>query len=264
MPITLPDIVAQKRAELAACPPVVLLPEKLPLAAKRFELALRDEALKLITEIKPASPSAGTLKATLDLPNILESYNRYAAAISVLTDRTFFKGSYELLSEVVRNSPLPVLCKDFILTSGQVYQARLAGAEAVLLMVKILTDAELLMLQTCIQELGMTPVVEIQNEEELDRAMKLNPSVLLINNRNLETFEISLGTTRTLAPRIPKTVITISASGIQNRSEIDALLPYCSRFLIGTALMQAGNLSDMLGQLSMSFPPSDKYSKESL
>ncbi|MBX7221222.1 MAG: indole-3-glycerol phosphate synthase TrpC [Blastocatellia bacterium] len=253
----LAEIVAHKRTEIAvrkAFPAV----SEVPFAAGSFVSALAGDGIKLITEIKPKSPAAGVLKEAFDVRELLEHYNRYAAAISVLTDQKYFSGSLELLAEVVRNSPHPVLCKDFILDPVQVPDARQAGAEAVLLIVKILTDVELRNLFFEIKKFGMTPVVEIQNEPELERALKLGPDVLLVNNRDLATFEISLETTKRLAKLIPPGVCTISASGIGTRAEIDSLLPYCSRFLIGTALMQSGNLSDMLRELSTPTPSAQK------
>jgi indole-3-glycerol phosphate synthase / phosphoribosylanthranilate isomerase len=245
MATSLYDIVAHKHTEVAERKGTVSL-EVLKAQAQEssadgFREALLDgnePSIKLILEVKPASPSAGVLTETLDLPQLLARYNPYASAISVLTDQRFFNGSLDLLRQVTQASPHPVLCKDFILDPYQVYEARLAGAQAVLLIVKILWEEQLETLYTLIQNLGMTPVVEIQNEAELARALPLNPTVLLINNRNLDTFDISLETTETLAPKIPSGIIRISASGIEHRKDITRLLPYTSCFLIGSSLMR--------------------------
>ncbi len=241
MPTRLDDIVANTRREIRDRKQRGDRPSVARSNAPSFRDALRGDGLKLVTEIKPASPSAGVLQADLDLPLILDAYNRYAAAISVLTDRKFFNGSLDLLAEVSVKSPRPTLCKDFILDPVQVADARAVGAAAVLLIVKILDDAELGDLHAAIVEQGMTPVVEIQNEAELDRALAVDPSVILVNNRDLTTFEISFDTTKRLVPRIPRQIFSISASGIQSRKDIEALRGYTSRFLIGTSLMQSQN-----------------------
>jgi indole-3-glycerol phosphate synthase len=145
---------------------------------------------------------------------------------------------------------LPTLCKDFVIDPYQCFEARLAGAQAVLLIVKILDDPLLDELYKIIVALGMTAVVEVQSENELSRALALQPQVILINNRNLETFAIDFQTTKTLAPKISKEVITISASGISHARDIEELLPYCSNFLIGSSLMVAADLSEKLRELT--------------
>lgn len=244
---TLADIVSARRRSLAnralACWPA-LVP-----AQGAFLPALRQRTPAIIAEIKPVSPSEGVLQATPHLERLLGAYDAHAAALSVLTEPDYFGGSFELLAAVTRRSRLPALCKDFILDVGQVQDARMAGAEAVLLIVKILTDEHLRQLYAEIQRWNMTPVVEVQTEAELERALVLNPAVILINNRNLETFEISLETTKRLAPQIPSQVVTIAASGIQCRADIEALLPYCTCFLIGTHLMRAPDLEAAFAEL---------------
>jgi len=276
-------IVADKRVALEvvkATKPLQLLKEELAseqtlLKNFPFELALRQpKNTHLIAEIKPSSPSAGVLQAEINLDAILEAYNDYASAISVLTDAPYFGGSFERLAEVSRRSPRPTLCKDFVIDEYMVYQARLAGAAAVLLIVKILDDTALKSLYDCIHALGMTPVVEVQNEDELQRALAIGTSVLLINNRNLSTFEVDLATTTRLAqvlvsslqkPSLPppgwgfssrcplgstdedvrrdggESPLIISASGIEKRADIEVLLPSTNCFLIGSSLMKQAN-----------------------
>lgn len=236
----LSEIVANKRLELAGLFPEP--PDAPPPGDGSFLSALSSEGLKFIAEIKPSSPSAGVIRAEVKLPEILEAYNQFASAISVLTDAKYFGGSLELLSEVSRNSPRPTLCKDFIVSERQVRDARRAGAQAVLLIVKILSDEELAALHKAILDFGMTPLVEIQNDEELDRALRVSPRAFLINNRNLETFEITFDTTKQLVPRIPSNIVVISASGIENRADVEELLPFCSKFLVGTSLMKSGDI----------------------
>jgi|AFSR01.1.fsa_nt_gi Indole-3-glycerol phosphate synthase len=247
---TLAEIVAARRQSVTGrC---LAVPSVLTPAQGTFLPALRQGAPAIVAEIKPISPVEGVLQATSDLARVLAAYNTYAVALSVLTEPDYFGGSFELLAAVARRSSRPILCKDFVLDVTQVHAARAAGAEAVLLIVKILNDEQLWLLQAEIQRWNMTPVMEVQTEAELERALALNPSVILINNRNLETFDISLETTKRLAPRVPSQVVTISASGIQCRADIEALLPYCTCFLIGTHLMRAPDLkaafADLLGK----------------
>lgn len=194
--------------------------------------------IPLMLEIKPSSPSAGVLAENLDLVPLLAVYQRYAAAISVLTDAQYFGGSLELLTEVSQAVPVPVLRKDFILDPYQVAEARLAGADAVLLIVKSLSDGQLNELTAAIRQWGMTPLIEIQDKTELERALAVQPSILLINNRDLQTLKMDMTTTSRLAPLIPPGIIRVSASGIESRSDIDRLKPYCDGFLIGSLLMR--------------------------
>ncbi len=252
MPATLAEIVANKRQEVArrkATRSQALVEDILPAGDGRFYKALTNPGSNLICELKPKSPSAGVLKADFDLEAVLAAYESCAAAISVLTDEKYFGGSLELLSRVVALCPLPPLCKDFVIDREQCLEARQAGAQAVLLIVKILADEELHSLYKQICRLGMTAVVEVQNEKECARALALEPEVILINNRDLDTFRISLQTTFDLAPKIPDRIVKISASGYANRSEIETIMPYCQNFLIGSALMTADNLAEKLSEL---------------
>jgi indole-3-glycerol phosphate synthase / phosphoribosylanthranilate isomerase len=211
-----------------------------------LELALQhptQQPYRLILEIKPSSPSAGVLQHSLnsdspDLSAIINAYNTVAMAISVLTDEQYFGGSLDLLRCVVKQTSRPVLCKDFIIDPYQLYEARMAGASVALLIVKSLTPYSLARLtQTC-RLLGMTPLIEIQNTAELACALAVNPTVLLINNRDLQTLSIDLNTTQQLAPLIPEGIYKLSASGIQTHEEVKAIAPFCDGFLIGSTLMK--------------------------
>jgi indole-3-glycerol phosphate synthase len=243
---TLADIVAARRRSVGGCP---VSTSALTPAWGTFLPALRQNTPAIIAEIKPRSPAEGILQSMPDLARVLAAYDAHAVALSVLTEPDYFGGSFDLLAAVAHRSSRPTLCKDFVLDVRQIHAARAAGAEAVLLIVKILDDEQLCRLSAEIQRWNMTPVVEIQTEAELERALALNPSVILINNRNLETFDISLETTKRLAPRVPPHVVTIAASGIQCRADIEALLPYCTCFLIGTHLMRAPDLEAAFAHL---------------
>ena len=235
-----------------------------------FLQSLQKSGLKIIAEIKPRSPSAGILRNDFHLDQILPVYNKYATALSVLTDSKYFSGSFELLSVVSRRSTLPTLCKDFILDPYQCYLARNSGAQAVLLIVKILSDEELEQLYLQINELGMTAILEVQNEIELERlhALNLQAEVILINNRNLEDFTINLDTTKRLVPLISNQTVVISASGIESKGDIENLRPFCANFLVGSLFMRSPDpekefqsLIDITLVPSRSEVPVDKVSK---
>ena len=155
--------------------------------------------LNLIAEVKPKSPSLGVLRSELSLDAVIAAYDKYAAGISVLTDQKYFGGSLELLQQTAARSSRPLLCKDFIIDRHQCFEARLCGAEAVLLIVKILTPAFARVASNNTEPLAMTAVVEVQTEEEMASALVLEPSIVLVNNRNLQTFAIDLNTTARLA-----------------------------------------------------------------
>ncbi|MGE5375586.1 MAG: indole-3-glycerol phosphate synthase TrpC, partial [Bacteroidota bacterium] len=175
----------------------------------------------LIAELKRASPSRGLLAPHLDLFQVAEIYEQNgAAAISVLTDEKFFLGSLETLRQLrfERRSELPLLRKDFIIHESQVYESRANGADAILLIAAALTDDALLAgLHSIALGLGLTPLVEVHDEAETERVLKI-PGVRLIgiNNRNLATFEVSLETTERLRPMIPETIMVVAESGIFN------------------------------------------------
>lgn len=253
MPSSLTEIVENKRQELAERikkRPIALLQQQAQPANFDFYAALSEPGINLICELKPKSPSAGVLRGAVDLDDIVQSYNRFARAISVLTDAKYFGGSLELLHDVSAKSPLPTLCKDFVIDAYQCFEARLYGAKAVLLIVKILQDDELATLYETAQSLGLDAIVEVQTEDEMRRAINLNPRLVMVNNRNLETFKIDLSTTERLAPMVPSGTMLISASGILGRGDVERLLPHCPNFLIGSALMQSDNIDNLLAELS--------------
>jgi indole-3-glycerol phosphate synthase len=206
-----------------------------------FAGALRAPGISLIAEVKRASPSAGALRPDLDPGVLATTYADHgAAAISILTDARFFAGSLDDLRAVRASMPLPVLRKDFILDPYQVYEARAAGADAVLLIVSILSDEDLYALQALANSLGMTALVEVHNRTELDRALAIAPAVVGINNRNLRTFEVDLATTETLCKRIPEEVVLVAESGIKTSNDVRRLRRIgVDGMLVGTALVKA-------------------------
>lgn len=252
----LSEIVEYKRNE------VDLRKENCPLAslqavvrpgAGSFLPSISSSGIRLIAEIKPKSPSAGQLSAGVDLDGLAATYSKRAAAISVLTDSEYFGGSLDALRSVSSIATIPTLCKDFILDEYQVVEARVYGAEAVLLIAKILDSVTLANLYKRIKSLHMVPVVEVQNEAELAIALTLNPEVVLINNRNLDTFEIDLTTTERLARLIPSTTKVVSASGIENKDDILRLRKHTNIFLVGSSLMRSLDIEAKLEELCNPF-----------
>ncbi len=216
-------IFAHKRAELAqrrssrplaqVCQEAARAPAPLD-----FVAALRSAPARpaLIAEVKAASPSRGILAADFNPLRLAQTYAANgAAALSVLTDERFFNGSLGHLATVRRHLPgLPLLRKDFICDPYQVYEARAAGADAVLLIAAALGPTELAELQALVQHLGMAALIEVHTQDELAQALACNPVLIGINNRNLHDFSVSLETTEALAPHVPTGVCLVAESGI--------------------------------------------------
>lgn len=222
--------------------PLASFKDGLVKATGRFKNSLCAEGLRIIGEIKPRSPALGKLfKQDNEIDENLAVYKKYAQAVSVLTDEKFFGGSIELLKNVISLCPeLPALLKDFVINPYQIYEAREAGAEAVLLIAKILSASTLLEFYTLAKSLNMDALVEVQNESELALARKVNAELILVNNRNLDTLEIDLKTVeRLLGKSSNANEIIVAASGIETGKQLIEIRPYASRFLIGSALMSA-------------------------
>lgn len=260
MKSVLREIVEHKRNEVAVrevTRPLASFENQVTRADNCFisSFARRDCA-NIIAEVKPRSPSMGSASSSFDLASVLTTYNKYARAISVLTDEKYFGGSIALLSEVKKHSSLPVLCKDFIISRYQVLEARAAQADAILLIVKSLADEELVELYSQCVDLGMTAVVEVQNEAEVERALKVKPQLILVNNRNLDSLEIDLATSENLMPLIPDSVVKVVASGIESANDIKRLANVSNNFLIGSSLMKSENIDEKLHELATALSPS--------
>ena len=223
--------------------------------ARDFTGALRDRIAAgkpaVIAEIKKASPSRGVLREPFDPAAIAASYARHGAAcLSVLTDQQFFQGSLDHLRQARAACTLPVLRKDFTLDPYQVYEARAAGADCILLIVAILETARMQELEAVARELGMAVLVETHDAAELERALALKTPLIGINNRNLRTFETRLETTLDLLDRIPRDRIVITESGILAREHVRTLLERrVGCFLVGEAFMRAADPGMELARL---------------
>ena len=230
---------------------------------KNFIDALRNSNSKpaLISEIKKASPSRGIIREDFDAKMIGKMYQEGGAnCISVLTDKKFFQGGFDVLVEVRKEIIIPILCKDFILYPYQLYQARAAGADAALLIAAILTDSDLKYLSKVAEHLGLTILVEVHDSEELERVLNINVFNLIgINNRNLKSFKTDLEVTKKLANnyanQIKENSITlVSESGLFNREDLDLVKSYgADAVLVGESLMSQedilGGVKKLIGNL---------------
>lgn len=222
-------------------------------ATRSFKQAVSQPGgVNLIAEVKKASPSKGIIREDFDHLAIARAYTRAgAAAISVLTDREFFQGSPDFLREIRQVTNLPLLRKDFVINPYQLYQARVLGADAVLLITAILSDSELIEFQGIAEELGLDCLVEVHNADELTRAMTAGARLLGINNRDLKTFRTDLNTTFLLKKLIsqPDTSV-VSESGINTRADVVRLEEEgVEAMLVGEALVRHTDLEFQVRRL---------------
>lgn len=209
----------------------------------------KQKGASIIAEIKRFSPSAGVLKSGLDPFKLARLYQQNgASAISVLLDGRFFGGSLEDLKKVRKATSLPILAKEFILDEYQIYEARLGGADAVLLIARILEEEKLLHLCKVAQDLNLACIVEVHSPEEVKKLLSLPSWVIVgINNRNLRNFKVDLSTTRLILSLIPPGRLVISESGIKNVQDIKRLKNIgISAFLIGEAILRSDNPGEKL------------------
>jgi indole-3-glycerol phosphate synthase len=232
---------SELRRRLTAAPPV-----------RDFLAALaRPGAIRLIAEVKKASPSKGVIRADFDPVAIARTYQQHGAAcLSVLTDEQYFQGSLDYLRQVREAVGLPVLRKDFVIDPYQVLEARAAEADAVLLIAECLDDEALRSLHDAIVALGMTPLVELYEPENLPRVLRTGARLIGINNRNLRTFEVDLEHTLRLRREIPADRVVVGESGIRTRADALRLeRAGVQAMLVGESLMASPDIGAAVDQL---------------
>jgi indole-3-glycerol phosphate synthase len=218
-----------------------------------FSAIKKKNEISVIAEVKKASPSKGVIKEDFDPLEIAKEYNlANVQAISVLTEKNFFLGCDDYLVKIRQNIPIPLLRKDFIIDLWQVYQSRYLGADAILLIVSVLSDDELNKFQIVANILGMQCVVEVHDREEVKRALDSGAKIIGINNRNLKTFEVDLKTTEDLMNCIPHDKAVVSESGIKSVEDMNFLKSLgVDAVLIGETFMRAGSISEKIKELKV-------------
>ena len=216
-----------------------------------LQSTLAQDRSAVIAEVKKASPSKGVIRADFDPVAIAQDYQQHGAAcLSVLTDREFFQGSTEYFVAARAACSLPMLRKDFMIDPYQVYEARVMGADCILLIVAALEDGLMQDLAGHALESGMDVLVEVHNAEELERGLNLQMPMIGINNRNLRTFETSLNTTLDLLPMIPEGVTVVTESGIHTATDVALMREHqVHSFLVGEAFMRAEQPGQQLATL---------------
>jgi len=207
-----------------------------------FYDALAKEGLSIIGECKKASPSMGTIDGKIDIADRVAGYNDSVDCISVLTEEDHFSGNIEDLKAVRRLSKLPIIRKDFVIDEYQIYEAKVAGADAILLIAAILNDDDMKRFYELAYSLGLDVLVEVHDEKEMTRALKINPQILGVNNRNLKDFTIDLSNTKRLMDMAPEDKVFVSESGVTTDEDIKLLKKWgVKALLIGRALMETRN-----------------------
>lgn len=264
-PTILKKIILKKLQEIeAGCERIPLreMKQKAMMAAttptKGFADALQaklDAGLPaVIAEIKKASPSKGVLRENFDPVAIAQSYQQHGAAcLSVLTDEDFFQGSNAYLQQVRAAVDLPIIRKDFIIDDYQVYEARVIGADCILLIAAAIGDAQMSELTDTALQLGMDVLIEVHNQAELERALRLPLPMIGINNRDLHSFDVSLDTTLSLLAQITDERIVVTESGILTPEDVAKMRAHqVNSFLVGEAFMRAPNPGEKLAELFFS------------
>jgi indole-3-glycerol phosphate synthase len=207
--------------------------------------------IALIAEVKKASPSAGLIRADFHPVEIASTYaDAGATCLSCLTDESFFQGHLNFLTEIRQHVSLPIMRKDFLLDRYQILEARVAGADCVLLIAECLNDCQMRDLYFYASELGMDSLIEIYDPENLERVLKLEPELIGVNNRNLKTMVTDLCHTIDLAPQIPDSCLLIGESGIRTRDDVERLIRAGVRgILVGETLMRQDDIAAKVREL---------------
>ena len=249
-------IIAEKRKEITQRKRSSPLPALKERVARReapldFASALKGDGVRLIAEIKRASPSRGVLRHNFNPVALARTYaDNGAAAISVLTEKNYFQGSLDHLVAVREEVALPLLRKDFVLDPYQVSESRACGADALLLIAAILSQAQLEELLSLSHNLGMSCLVEVHNEGELDKTLKSGAEIIGINNRDLNTFKVDIDTTRRLRPLSPEGKIVVSERGISHQGDVEKMRGWgVNAVLVGEALVTASDIPARMKEL---------------
>jgi len=253
----LKEVVAKKKERIALAMQQVSLEDLkaklagIPAARPFKEIISKPRQISLIAEIKQASPSKGMIRQNFNLSEIAQSYQGAGAqALSVLTEEDFFNGNPSYINEAKNIFTGPVLRKDFILESYQVYESRLLGADAILLIEDLLTKDKLVEFMQIADELGMDYLVEVHDEKGLKKVLNLKVPIIGINNRNLRTLEVDFKTTEKLFTLIPKDKVVVVESGIKNSQDVLFLkILGASAVLIGTAFMESADIKSKVEEV---------------
>lgn len=257
MSTILDRIVATKRSEIAAAKAarsereLRAALETAPPPRGFFAALAAPGSIRLIAEVKKASPSRGVIRADFDPVAIAKIYEAHGAAcLSVLTDEPFFQGHLDYLRRVRANVAIPVLRKDFILDEYQLLEARAAGADAALLIAECLDDCELRKLHRAAIDMGLAPLVELYDPDNLPRVLEAGATLIGVNNRDLRTFEIDLEHTLRLRERIPEECVLVSESGIHDRADVERLeRAGVDAMLVGESLMASPDIGAAVDRL---------------
>ena len=216
-----------------------------------FKNAIKQDTLSVICEVKKSSPSKGLIRPDFHPVEIAAEYEKAGAnAISCLTEEYYFNGSSKYLSDIRKVVNIPILRKDFIFDDYQIYEAKTIGANAVLLIAAILSTEQMKEFQDLAHELDLQCLVEVHNEEELEKVLKFTPDMIGINNRNLKTFEVDLNTTAKVRKNVPRETILVSESGIKDNADMKMVRKLgADAVLIGETLMRSDDITATLHQL---------------
>ena len=217
-----------------------------------FREALRKKGIQFICEVKKASPSKGIIAEDFPYLTIAEEYEAAgAAAISVLTEPFYFQGDDNFLREIARKVRIPIIRKDFTVDEYMIYEARILGASAILLICAILSEEEIKRYQQIAEELGMSALVEAHDEEEVKMALRCNAGIIGVNNRDLQTFQVDIDNSIRLRKLVPEEIVFVSESGMKEREDIRRLEENgTNAVLIGETLMRSPDKKAILEELS--------------
>ena len=256
MPDKLAEIISHKRQEIE---PLIQRAEKLRYAAlernefKSLASAINvgSDRLGLIAEVKKASPSAGIIAQDFDPVSQAKKYaDAGASAISVLTDEKYFKGKLEYLNQIQQVVDVPVLRKDFIVHESQIYEASVAGADAILLIVAALSQEDLERLFDCANTYQLEVLMEVHDLPELERALKTDVKIIGVNNRNLKTFEVDLKNTELISEEVPEDILFVSESGIKTPQDASLVASWgADAVLVGETLMRADDVASTVKEI---------------